>query len=89
MEKSKSKFWRLFLLLLSALIFTACGGGGDSSSPPGTPVNVAGTWSTTERVNATACGEGTYTEYLTYTVTQSGSNITVRPQGTTCNLVVP
>ena len=28
MEKSKSKFWALFLLLFSALMFTACGGGG-------------------------------------------------------------
>jgi len=44
---------------------------------------VAGTWTTTENVNATACGEGTYYQYYTYAVTQSGCNITVVPQGTT------
>jgi len=34
MEKSKSKFWRLFLLLLSALIFTGCGDGDDDGGGP-------------------------------------------------------
>jgi hypothetical protein len=34
MEKSKSNFWRLFLLLLSALILPACGGDGDGDGGP-------------------------------------------------------
>jgi hypothetical protein len=34
MEKSKSNFWRLFLLLLSALILPACGGDGDDDGGP-------------------------------------------------------
>ena len=35
MEQSKSKFWALFLLLFSALMFTACGGGGDDDGGGG------------------------------------------------------
>lgn len=66
------------VLFLAAAI--CCGGGGDGDSHHnGTCANAAGTWNMTERVDATDCGEGTYTENVTYTVTQSGCNITVVP----------
>ena len=64
------------------------GGGGGGSAPTPTPTtcdNVAGTWNTTEVVDATDCGEGIYTENNTYTVTQDGCNITVSSRGTTVN----
>ena len=67
----------LVIVLATAI---CCGGGGDGGSDNnGTCANAAGTWEMTERVDATDCGEGTYVEYPTYTVTQSGCNITVVP----------
>jgi len=84
MKKSKLMFLFLFIISLP-LIFTACGGGGGGGGgpvPSSTCVDVAGTWTTTEQVNATACGQGTFIEHLTYTITQSGCTITVVPQGT-------
>jgi len=41
------------------------------------PEMVSGVWSITETVNATACGEGTYTDTYNITVTQNGSDLTV------------
>lgn len=87
MEKKKLISF-IFFALPPTLLFLACGGGGgggDSGggkAPQTSCANVAGTWNTTEQVNATACGEGTYTESLTYNVSQDGCNITVAPQGT-------
>jgi hypothetical protein len=46
-------------------------------------VNTAGTWYTTEHVNATACGEGYYYDYKTYVVTQNLCSITVAAGGST------
>ena len=43
-------------------------------------VNVTGTWSTTEHVSASACGDA-HTDYNTYTVTQTGCNIVVSATG--------
>lgn len=76
---------RLFLLMglvIFLVIAICCGGGGDGDSDndsDGTCTNAAGTWKMSERVDATDCGEGTYNEDITYTVTQSGCNITVVP----------
>ena len=42
---------------------------------------VSGTWSITENVNATACGEGVYVDSYTATAVQSGSTVTVSAGG--------
>ena len=87
MKKSKLMFLFLFIISLP-LIFTACGGGGGGGGgpvPSSTCVDVAGTWTTTEQVNATACGQGTFIEHLTYTITQSGCTITVVKRGQVCS----
>lgn len=76
----------LFLMGVAMFLFTAisCGGGGDGGgNNDDTCVDVAGKWEMTEVVDATNCGEGTYTEYTTYTVTQNGCNITVVPGSNT------
>ncbi len=85
--RSRSQPWVLLAAgaFLAAAALAACGGrgggggGGGSCTAGTTCVNVAGTWTTTEMVDATACGNGNYTDYGTYTVTQSGSS---------CNLTV-
>lgn len=41
------------------------------------PEMVSGVWTITETVNAVACGEGTYQDTYTITVTQDGSDIAV------------
>ncbi len=65
------------VVALGLMTIVATGGGGGAT--PTTCTNVAGTWSTTEVVDGTACGSGIHTEYITYTVTQDGCNITVVP----------
>ena len=66
---------------LITIVGSGGGGGGGSPTPDPTPdptcVDVSGTWNTTELVNGTDCGDGTYTNYNEFTVTQSGCNITV------------
>jgi len=42
---------------------------------------ISGTWSITENVNATACGEGVYTDSYVASATQSGSTVTVSSAG--------
>lgn len=70
--------WMGMVVFLVAVI--SCGGGGDGDGGGGgTCEEVAGTWDMTEVVDATDCGDGTYTENITYTVTQNGCNITVVP----------
>ncbi len=72
------------ILVSAAAIATtgACGssGGGSNNNActaSGTcNVNVTGTWSTTEQVSASACGSA-FTDYNSYTVTQTGCNIVV------------
>lgn len=67
----------LFMVLATAI---CCGGGGDDDSHhTGICDDAAGTWNMTEDVDATDCGDGTYTEDVTYTVTQSDCDITVVP----------
>lgn len=74
------RLWLSMGLIIFLATAICCGGGGDGDSDHGgTCANAAGTWEMTEQVDATDCGEGTYTEYPTYTVTQSGCNITVVP----------
>jgi hypothetical protein len=73
----------VIVLGLMTIVGTGGGGGGGSAPSPTTCENVAGTWNTTEVVDARDCGEGTYTEYPTYTVTQTGCNITVTRSGVT------
>lgn len=88
MKKSRNGFIKNLRYLcligvatLGLITIVGTGGGGGGGVPPApaptTCTNVAGTWSTTEVVNGTDCGEGTYTEYGTYTVTQNGCNISV------------
>ncbi len=76
-----SKLSMFTVLLISlGVVLTACGGGGGGDSSSGTSDTcemTAGTWRTTEKIDATDCGEGTYTEYNTYIVTQSGCDIIV------------
>ena len=89
MKKARNGFIRnlhylcligVIALGLMAIVGTGGGGGGDGgTAPPGTCVDVSGTWSTTEVVDDTGCGGPIYTEYNTYTVTQNGCNITVMP----------
>ncbi len=57
----------------AAVLLTSCG---DSTGP-----DVSGIWTITEVVNAVDCGEGTYTDTYTMTVTQSGNEITVLVSG--------
>ncbi len=64
------------LAVAAGLIALACGGSGPDPGP-GTCENVAGVWATTEQVNAVACGNGTYGEAGSYTVTQNGCSLTV------------
>ena len=72
---------------------TGCSGDDASGSAACTGCsNAAGVWDTTEAVDGTACGNGTYTQTNSYLVTQSGCNLTVEPvsssltfQGTICN----
>ena len=69
----------VFLSLFMAMI-TACGGGGGDSTTPVTldPIgDLTGDWAVIDNVNATACGDGTYTDNYTLGVTQSGSSVTV------------
>lgn len=85
MERKKPMRCLSFISLFILMISACGGGGGGGGSEPAltsTCADVAGTWTTTEQVNATACGEGTFTEHLTYTITQNGCTITVVPQGT-------
>jgi hypothetical protein len=82
--KRGDEIMKRLLFLMGLVLFLAtticCGGGGDGDSDDGgTCANAAGTWEMTERVDATDCGDGTYTQHRTYTVTQSGCTITVVP----------
>jgi len=89
MKKARNGFIRnlhylcligVIALGLMAIVGTGGGGGGDGgTAPPGTCVDVSGTWSTTEVVDDTGCGGTIYSEDNTYTVTQDGCNITVMP----------
>ena len=66
-----------------ALFFlVGCGGGGggnndDRGGEPTSPANIQGLWSVTEKVDATACGEGVYTTERTYSVSQTNSTISI------------
>ena len=81
--------------LLSTLLGLATGCSGDDVSGSSTCSgcsNVAGVWDTSEAVDGTACGNGTYTQTNSYLVTQTGCSLTVKPvsssltfQGTICN----
>jgi hypothetical protein len=82
--KGAIQMMKRILLWMGTVMFSlaviSCGGGGDGDSDNGgTCEDASGTWNMTEVVNATDCGEDTYTENITYTVTQNGCNITVVP----------
>lgn len=82
---SLSRLLRILLLLLATGSLLACGGSDDDDNDGGssTPGNFAGTWSISEVVDASDCGEGIYTTTYSITVTQSGSSISVvTPVGT-------
>jgi hypothetical protein len=68
--------------ILSAFL-VGCGGGSDGSGSSGTCANIAGTWDSSETVDGSACGEGTFTQQQTYTITQTGCAITIAVPGTT------
>jgi hypothetical protein len=59
---------------------TACS---DDSSEPTTTLDIAGTWTITENVDGTDCGDGTYTDTYDLSVSQNGSSITVGIGGLT------
>jgi hypothetical protein len=66
------------VIALGLMTIVGTGGGdGGGDSPIQTCVDVSGTWNTTELEDATGCGEGTYTNYNEFTITQSGCNISV------------
>jgi hypothetical protein len=86
MKKGFRLLGSFVVLLAAALFVVSCGGGGGGDSTPvcTTCSNIAGTWSTLpnhETVHASNCGDGTYTEGNTYTVTQNGCSLTVVPTG--------
>ena len=54
------------------------GGGGGGTTTSGAYMNIAGTWTTTEHVKSTTCASGIYTDTGTYTVMQSGHDLTVQ-----------
>ncbi|MFV2013995.1 MAG: fibronectin type III domain-containing protein [Candidatus Heimdallarchaeota archaeon] len=66
------------LLLLSSCIHGDDDGGdtgaGNNTAPIG---DLTGSWSVTENVDATACGDGTYIDNYMLNATQSGNSITV------------
>ena len=68
------------LLFVFMLLLSNCsgGGGGGGGTTPGTCMNVAGTWTTTEQVNSTTCVSGIYTENGRYTVAQNGCSLAVQ-----------
>lgn len=83
MDMKRIRRYALAALTSGAIAFMgACGssggGGGSSCKAGSTCVTVAGTWTTTENVSASACG-GASTDYGSYTVTQTTCNIVVTP----------
>ena len=69
--------------LAAAFVTAALTGCSDDSSEPTTTLDIAGSWTITENVDATGCGGGTYSDVWTASVSQSGSSITLTTSGLT------
>lgn len=52
-------------------------------STGGGAVNLTGSWAVSEQVNATQCGEGTYSDSYAVAITQNGSSLSVTADGAT------
>lgn len=79
-----AKVLRFALLLLLVLPFAGCSDDDDPAGPAApADFDITGTWSVSETVDATACGEGTQTDTWSMTATQTGNALTVTtPVGT-------
>lgn len=80
----------LFSILWCALIFTTllgCGDDDDGSGPGllAPTSDLTGTWSISETVDATACGEGIYDDDYTAAVVQNGNTLSVTIGGLVFN----
>ncbi len=73
---------------ICSVLLATCGNGGKDPGGPGSCANIAGTWGSTEIVDASACGNGSYTEQHTYLIAQTDCAITVTSAGANFSGVV-
>ena len=74
----------LSVMAFALFLFIGCGSGGSGGSDSSSSgeigkdcIDVSGTWSVVQKIDASECGEGKYTEYGTAIVVQNGCNVTL------------